>query len=54
MRNRHAQTILPASFVRLSVEVTFEALETPDNDFLELAWAAHGNPNALWWSCCMA
>ena len=47
MRNRHAQTILPRFFrPRLSVEVTFEALETPDNDFLELAWAAHGNPNA--------
>ncbi|WP_404824205.1 hydrolase [Pseudoalteromonas peptidolytica] len=47
MRNRHAQTILPRFFrPRLHVPVNYETLETPDDDFLELAWAKHGDRNA--------
>ncbi|WP_440054775.1 hydrolase [Pseudoalteromonas sp. T1lg65] len=47
MRNRHAQTILPRFFRPfLHCEVTFEQLETPDDDFLELAWATHGDRQA--------
>jgi predicted alpha/beta-fold hydrolase len=47
MRNRHAQTILPRFFrPLLKVPVYFEELDTPDGDFLELAWASQKNPKA--------
>ncbi len=47
MRNRHAQTILPRFFrPRLQVPVDYETLDTPDDDFLELAWAKHGDKSA--------
>ncbi|MDK1290645.1 hydrolase [Pseudoalteromonas umbrosa] len=47
MRNRHVQTILPRAFrPNLKANVNFEHLSTPDDDFLELAWAKHGNPSA--------
>ncbi|PCK31591.1 hydrolase [Pseudoalteromonas piscicida] len=47
MRNRHAQTILPRFFrPRLDVPVSYETIETPDDDFLELAWAKNGNRSA--------
>lgn len=40
MRNRHVQTILPRFFRPFyKVPVCFEELNTPDDDFLELAWA---------------
>ncbi|OCQ18346.1 alpha/beta hydrolase [Pseudoalteromonas luteoviolacea] len=47
MRNRHAQTILPRAFrPRLKANVHYEHLQTPDDDFLELAWAKNGNRQA--------
>ncbi|ESP91278.1 MULTISPECIES: hydrolase [Pseudoalteromonas] len=47
MRNRHVQTILPRAFrPRLKADVSYEHLTTPDNDFLELAWAKNGNQQA--------
>ncbi|AOT06503.1 hydrolase [Pseudoalteromonas luteoviolacea] len=47
MRNRHVQTILPRAFrPRLKADVNFEHLTTPDDDFLELAWANNGNAHA--------
>ncbi|KID55401.1 alpha/beta hydrolase [Pseudoalteromonas luteoviolacea] len=47
MRNRHVQTILPRAFrPRLKADVNFEHLTTPDDDFLELAWANNGNTHA--------
>ncbi|QPB84889.1 hydrolase [Pseudoalteromonas rubra] len=47
MRNRHLQTILPRLFrPNLKANVRYEHLETPDDDFLELAWANNGNQQA--------
>ncbi|RZM73942.1 hydrolase [Pseudoalteromonas rubra] len=47
MRNRHLQTILPRMFrPTLKADVRYEHLETPDDDFLELAWANQGDQQA--------
>ncbi|MDP4985566.1 hydrolase [Pseudoalteromonas tunicata] len=51
MSNKHAQTILPRFFrPKLALNVQFETLLTPDDDFLELAWtvpAAQNNTKPL-------
>ncbi len=47
MKNRHAQTILPRFFrPRLALDYSIEKLETPDDDFLELAWAEQQQQDA--------
>lgn len=47
MRNRHVQTILPRFFRPFQkARVHFEQLNTPDGDFLELAWAEKKTPHA--------
>lgn len=38
LRNKHLQTILPKYRKPIDIELTWERLETPDDDFLDLVW----------------
>lgn len=38
LRNKHLQTILPKYRKPIEIELIWERLETPDNDFLDLVW----------------
>jgi predicted alpha/beta-fold hydrolase len=48
-KNRHIQTIFPRFFQkRKRFTITWERLELPDNDFVDLAWGPrHANPTGL-------
>lgn len=45
-RNRHMQTIWPRFFMRKpKLDLRWEKMSTPDNDFVELAWTKNDNSN---------
>ena len=47
MRNRHVQTIIPRFFRPFhNTRYQLELLDTPDGDFLELAWSLPKNDDA--------